>query len=103
MLSPILHNRGARIFDGVAQRAGRVANNCVSVPVEHCYFVAATNYALSALVVENDDVICLLLLIVYYCLRAALAKSLDDFGGLWSCTSGHRARVSSVNRASISL
>jgi hypothetical protein len=87
VILPMFVDSLARVLHGVPERSCRPADNQVSrSALEDGNFVFAQNDRLSALVVENDDVVGYFLFVVDHYLIAALAEGLDDFSGLRTCT-----------------
>src|SRR5579864_5070298 len=54
-------------------------------------------HALSALMVEDNDVVSPVLLVVGDYLGAALTKGLNDLGCLWACAASHAFAVCAIS------
>src|SRR5437867_5225270 len=82
LLRPIAGDRPACVLYGIPQQARGATHDGIAVFIEHDNFVVPGDAFLPALMIQQDYVVCLLLLVIDDHRRAALAEGLDDFRGL---------------------
>ena len=74
----------------------------IAVLVEDGHLVVALYEALAAFVIEQDDVVCLVRLVVHDYVGTALSECLDDFGGLRTRAAGAMSDERQLSAASVS-